>query len=146
MSEPSILYCTTGSFCPYALNPIPSFSSSIASMWFIHFSSTTFSITTLSSSLISFSPISFSFCSYFSNAFCCNSSISASSSSSEEFKPSRFSIPNVFFIWSLSASTSMFSPSATFEYVLTVFSETAFIMLDITSFKLFPSKTVFLCA
>ena len=77
MYVPSILYCTTGSFCAYPLSPIPFLRSSMLSKCSIHLSSTTLSITTLSSSAKSF-PI----CSFFSfkisNAFSFNSFLNIS--------------------------------------------------------------------
>ena len=77
MYVPSILYCTTGSFCAYPLSPIPFLKSSMLSKCSIHLSSTTLSITTLSSSGNSF-PI-FSFFSFkISNAFSFNSCLNTS--------------------------------------------------------------------
>ena len=50
MSNPAILYSTSGSLCPYACKPIPWRSWSISSIWSIHLRSMTFNSTTRSNS------------------------------------------------------------------------------------------------
>ena len=81
ISNPAILYSTSGSLCPYACNPIPWRSWSISSIWSIHLRSITFSNTTRSSSRnCSISGNSVSLASYKSTACsfrCCFNSLTS---------------------------------------------------------------------